>query len=114
MKHIEEIEREITQKETTHFRVGDTIKVMVKVPEADKVRIHPFEGLVIKRRGSGPGATFTMRKTSFGEGVEKIFPLYSPTIESITVVRKGKTRRSKIYYVRRKIGKAAKIASEQA
>ena len=111
MKRIEEIEKEMMKKEVPEFKAGDTIKVMVKVPEADKVRIHPFEGLVIKKKGRGTSTTFTLRKTSFGEGVERVFPLYSPIIESNQLIRKGKVRRAKIYYVRRKIGKGAKIDS---
>ena len=113
MKRIEDIEREMIKKEVADFKVGDTVKVMVKVPEADKIRIHPYEGVVIRRRGSGVGATFTVRKISFGEGVERIFPLYSPAIDSIEVIRKGSVRRSKIYYVREKVGKSAKIEAEQ-
>ncbi|MFC1704237.1 50S ribosomal protein L19 [Candidatus Omnitrophota bacterium] len=113
MKRIEEIEKEMMNKDIPAFNVGDTIRVMVKVPEADKIRIHPFEGLVLKKRGIGTSSTFTMRKISFGEGVERVFPLYSPIIESIEVLRKGKVKRAKIYYVRRKIGKGAKVESER-
>lgn len=114
MERIKAIEKEMVKKEILDFKVGDTVKVMVRVPEADKVRIHPFEGLVIKKRGVGTGATFTLRKTSFGEGVERIFPLYSPTIDSIEMVRKGRVKRVKIYYIRKKIGKASKVQSEAA
>jgi large subunit ribosomal protein L19 len=96
-------------KEIPSFGPGDTVKVFTRVVEGDKERLQPFEGVVISRRGSGTGETFMVRKVSFGVGVEKIFPLYSPTIDRIEVLRKGKVRRAKLYYIRDKKGKAAKI-----
>ncbi len=97
------------KKEVPPFRVGDTVKVFVKVVEGDKERIQPFEGVVISRRGNSVRETFMVRKVSFGIGVERIFPLHSPTVERIEVVRRGSVRRAKLYYLREKKGKAAKI-----
>ncbi len=91
------------------FNVGDTLRVFVKVVEGDKERIQPFEGVVIARRGGSIRGTFMVRKVSFGIGVERIFPLHSPSIEKINVVRRGSVRRAKLYYLREKKGKAAKI-----
>lgn len=114
MKRIESIEAEYAKKDIPDFTTGDTVKISVKVPEADKIRIHDFEGIVIRRRGSGTKATFTVRKISFGEGVERIFSLHSPTIEKITLVKKGKVKRNKIYYLRGKVGKqATKVKAEE-
>jgi len=91
------------------FNVGDTLRVFVKVVEGDKERIQPFQGVVIARRGGSIRGTFMVRKVSFGIGVERIFPLHSPSIEKINVVRRGSVRRAKLYYLREKKGKAAKI-----
>jgi large subunit ribosomal protein L19 len=108
------IEKQYHRNDLPKLSVGDTIKMKVKVAEADKVRIHPFEGTVIKIVGSGLKSTFTVRKVSFGEGIERIFPLHSPVIESIQVVHKGKTKRSRLYYLRGRAGKSAKLSIEQA
>lgn len=97
------------KKDMPEFVPGDTVKVFIKVVEGDKERLQPFEGVVISRRGGGTRASFTVRKVSFGMGVEKIFPLYSPSIDRIEVTRKGKVRRAKLYYLRDKKGKAAKV-----
>jgi large subunit ribosomal protein L19 len=91
------------------FRAGDTVRVNVKIREGDKSRIQAFEGVVIAIRRRGLGSTFTVRKVSFGYGVERIFPLYSPIIETIQVVKKGRVRRAKLYYLRQLKGKAARI-----
>lgn len=91
------------------FRAGDTVKVNFQVKEGDKVRIQVFQGVVISRRGSGTGETFTVRKISGGVGVERVFPLHSPKIDSVEVVRQGKVRRAKLFYLRQKAGKAARI-----
>lgn len=107
MDKIKLIEAEYMKKEYPAFNVGDTLKVMTKILEGDKVRLHPFEGLVIARRGTGIGKTFTVRKISYGEGIERVFSLYSPEIERIEVIRRGKVRRAKLYYLRNKIGKRA-------
>lgn len=96
-------------KEMPQFNVGDTVKVNVKVVEGDKERIQQFEGVVISRRGSGTKETFIVRKLSFGVGVERIFPLYSPILDSIEVVKRGSVRKAKLYYLRGKKGKETKI-----
>jgi large subunit ribosomal protein L19 len=91
------------------FRTGDTVRIHVKIKEGDKERIQVFEGIVIARKNGDLRSTFTVRKTSFGQGVERIFPLHSPIIEKIEVIRKGRVRRAKLYYLRDLRGKAAKI-----
>lgn len=114
MDKLKLIEQEYIKKEAPKFNVGDTVKVMVKIPEGDKVRLHPFEGVVIARRGSGIRINFTVRKVSYGEGIERVFPLYSPSIESIKVTRSGKVKRAKLYYLRGKVGKqATKIDAQE-
>ncbi len=95
------------------FNVGDTVKVYVKVVEGDKERIQPFQGAVIARKGSGSRETFMVRKVSFGVGVERIFPVSSPHIDRIEVVKRGVVRRAKLYYLRHKKGKAAKIKEKE-
>lgn len=95
------------------FRAGDTVKVGVKVIEGDRTRIQNYEGVCIARSNKGMGSNFTVRKMSFGEGVERVFPLYSPNIDSIEVVRKGVVRRAKLYYLRGLTGKKARIAERR-
>lgn len=95
------------------FEAGDTIKVMVRVREGDKERLQAFEGIVLAKKGGGINETFTIRKVSAGVGVERIFPLHSPTVGSIEVVRKGKVRRAKLYYLRNVTGKAARIKEKR-
>ena len=95
------------------FDVGDTIKMKIKVQEGEKSRLHPFEGTVIRKTGRGSKATFTVRKISFGEGVERIFPLHSPVITNLEVMSKGVVKRSKLYYLRDRIGKAARVKRQQ-
>lgn len=97
------------RREIPEFSIGDTLRVHVRVIEGDKERIQPFEGIVIGRRGSGIKETVMLRKVSHGVGVERIFPLHSPVIEKMEVVRKGDVRRAKLYYLRHKKGKAAKV-----
>jgi large subunit ribosomal protein L19 len=94
------------------FSVGDTVKMMVKVQEGDKARLHPFEGTVIRKTGRTSRATFTVRKISFGEGVERTFPLHSPVIEKFKVVSKGLVERSRLYYLRKRSGKAARVKKD--
>ncbi|MEN2985921.1 MAG: 50S ribosomal protein L19 [Thermodesulfovibrionaceae bacterium] len=106
---IRSIEERFKKNDIPDFRPGDTVRVHVKVKEADKERIQTFEGVVIARRGSGLRETFTVRKISFGVGVERVFPLHSPIIDKIEVVRKGDVRRAKLYYLRGKKGKEAKV-----
>lgn len=91
------------------FRIGDTIRVQVKIREGDKERLQAFEGTVIARKNSGMGETITVRKISFGHGVERIFPLNAPVIDSITTIRTGRVRRAKLYYIRKLRGKAARL-----
>lgn len=95
------------------FRPGDTLKVGVKVVEGDRTRVQNFEGVCIARSNKGMGSSFTVRKISFGEGVERVFPLYSPNVDSIEVVRKGIVRRAKLYYLRGRRGKSARIAERR-
>ena len=95
------------------FDAGDTVKVMVRVREGDKERLQAFEGIVLAKKGGGINETFTIRKVSAGVGVERIFPLHSPTVGSIEMVRKGKARRAKLYYLRNVTGKAARIKEKR-
>ena len=95
------------------FGAGDTVVVNVKVKEGERVRVQAYEGVCIARRGGGLNESFTVRKISYGEGVERVFPLYSPNIDSIKVVRRGKVRRAKLYYLRDRRGKSARIAEKQ-
>jgi len=108
-EQIKSIEAKYLREDLPDFKVGDTIKMMVKVAEADKVRLHPFEGAVIRKSGRGLKGTFTVRKISFGEGVERSFPLHSPAIDSLKVVSRGVVRRSKLYYLRDRVGKKTRI-----
>ena len=107
MDKIRLIEQEYTKKEIPDFKVGDTVKVMSKILEGDKVRLHPFEGIVIAKKEKGIRSSFTVRKVSYGEGVERVFPTYSPQIEQIKVIHRSKARRAKLYYLRGRLGKAA-------
>jgi large subunit ribosomal protein L19 len=101
------------KRDLGNFGIGDTVKVFIKVVEGDKERIQPFQGVVIGRKGSGTRETFMVRKVSFGVGVEKIFPLCSPAIDRVEVVKRGRVRRAKLYYLRGKKGKAAKIKEKE-
>lgn len=106
---IKSIEDAQLKKEEFQFNVGDTVKVSAKIKEGNRERIQVFEGTVIKRQGGSCRETFTVRKNSNGVGVEKTWPLHSPTIEKIEVVRRGKVRRAKLYYLRDRVGKKAKV-----
>lgn len=101
------------EKEIPDFRAGDTLRVGVKVVEGQRTRVQNFEGVCLARINRGMGSNFTVRKMSFGEGVERVFPLYSPNVDSITVVRKGAVRRAKLYYLRGRTGKKARIAERR-
>ncbi len=101
------------RREVPAFSVGDTVRIFIKVIEGDKERIQPFEGAVIARKNGGIRETFTVRKISFGVGVERIFPLHSPFIQEIKIVRFGQVRHAKLYYIREKKGKAAKLKERQ-
>ena len=116
MNLIQQIEAEEiakAAKDIPEFRPGDTLRVGVKVIEGDRSRVQNYEGVCIARANKGIGSNFTVRKISFGEGVERVFPLYSPNIDSITVVRKGVVRRAKLYYLRGRTGKRARIAERR-
>ena len=97
------------KKEVPAFNIGDTIRIEVRITEGSRSRLQAFEGTVIAKKGSGVSETFTVRRVSYGVGVERVFPLHSPHVESIKVVRRGKVRRSKLYYLRDRVGKAAKV-----
>jgi large subunit ribosomal protein L19 len=122
MNQLERLEQSLTQGQVPFFEIGDTVRVKVKVieertygkkTEEEKERIQVFEGVVIGRKGKKSNEMFTVRKISFGVGVERIFPIHSPSIAGIDVVRKGKVRRAKLYYLRTKKGKAAKVAERE-
>lgn len=106
---VNEITKEQMKSDLPDLRPGQTVRVDVKIKEGDKSRIQAYEGIVVKAQGSGIGKTFTVRKISSGVGVERTFPVHSPVIDSITVVRKGKVRRAKLFYLRDRSGKSAKI-----
>ena len=109
MDVIKAIEAEQMKENMDHFHVGDTVKVHFTIKEGDKERIQIYEGLVIAFKNGGIRKTFTVRKNSYGVGVERVFPVHSPRIEKIDVVRRGRVRRAKLYYIRSKVGKAAKV-----
>lgn len=113
MNVLEKIEQEQMRKDLPEFRSGDNVRVHVKIREGDKERIQVFEGTVISLRRARNHSTFTVRKVSFGHGVERIFPLHSPVIEKIEVVRSGRVRRAKLYYLRKLKGKAARLREER-
>ena len=108
-KIIEAINQENLKSSVPAFNVGDTVKVMIKVIEGDKERLQAFEGIVIAKKHGGISETFTVRRISYGVGVEKTFPIHSPKVADIQVVRRGKVRRAKLYYLRARTGKAAKV-----
>ena len=99
-------------KEVADFNVGDTIKVYAKIKEGNRERVQAFEGTVIARRGSGVSETFTVRRISYGVGVERVFPVHSPNVAKVELVRSGKVRRSKLYYLRDRVGKAARVKGQ--
>ena len=116
MNLIQQLEAEAVEnlgKDIPEFRAGDTVRVGVKVIEGTRERVQNFEGVVIARSNRSINSNFTVRKMSFGEGVERVFPLYSPIVDSITVVRRGVVRRSKLYYLRGRTGKSARIAERR-
>ena len=113
MSVIEEIERENLKKDVPAFNVGDTVKVYVKVVEAGKERLQAYEGIVIAKRNGSIRESFTVRRISYGIGVERTFPLHSPRIDRVEVVRHGKVRRAKLYYLRERTGKSAKVREDR-
>ena len=113
MDVLDQIEAEQTKKEAPTLRPGETVRVYVKVVEGEKERTQVFEGIVIRISGKGNRTTFTVRKISYGIGVERIFPLHSPRIEKVEVVSRGKVRRAKLYYLRERSGKGARLSEEE-
>ena len=110
---LKKIEASSLRKEPINFSVGDTVKVHVKVVEGDKERIQVFAGIVIARRGSGVNESFTVRRISYGEGIERVFPVHSPRVDKVVVERQGDVRRAKLTYLRGRIGKAAMLVKEK-
>ena len=106
---IRAIEKEQIREDLTQFNIGDTIKVHVRIKEGNRERIQVFEGTVIKKQNGGLGETFTVRRVAYGVGVERTFPINAPIIDKIDVVRRGKVRRAKLFYLRDRVGKAAKV-----
>ena len=113
MDRVAEIANEALRTDLPSFDPGDTVRVQVRVREGDKERLQAFEGVCIAKRGGGVGETFTVRKVSAGVGVERIFPLHSPTVASIEMVRRGRVRRAKLYYLRQLSGRAARIREKR-
>ncbi len=113
MNPVELVEREQLRTDLQDFKVGDTVKVHVKIVEGEKERVQPFEGVVIRRKRGGIRSTFTVRKISYGIGVERIFPLHSPRIDRIDVISRGKVRRARLFYLRNLRGKAARIKGQR-
>ena len=109
MDKVQAFVNEQLKTEVPQFNIGDTVKVYVRITEGEKQRIQLFEGTVIARRGAGISETFTVRRVSYGVGVEKTFPLHSPNVDKIVVFREAKVRRAKLYYLRDRVGKAAKV-----
>lgn len=112
MDALKIIEESSMKKELPSFSIGDTVKVGVRIREGKTERIQVFEGTVIAIKGSGISKTFTVRRVSYGVGVERVFPLHSSNVDSVTVIRKGKVRRAKLYYLRDRVGKAAKVKED--
>jgi len=114
MNTIDRVQQSLLEDRNFDFSIGDTVKVMVRVVEGSKEREQAFQGVVIKHKGGGAGETFTVRKISSGIGVERVFPVHSPNLKSVTVVRRGKVRRAKLYYLRDRVGKAARIKEKRS
>ncbi len=114
MDVLDKVNNPFMKRTITDFRVGDTVRVSVRIIEGEKNRLQDFEGVVIARKGGGIHETFTVRRISFGEGVERIFPLHSPRIQSIKIVRRGAVRRAKLYYLRGRIGRKATRVKEKS
>jgi large subunit ribosomal protein L19 len=113
MTKIEQLEKESIRLDMPNFRPGDTVKVHVKIKEGEKERIQAFQGVVISKRKGTTNATFTVRKVSYGIGVERIFPMHSPVIDKVELITRGRVRRAKIYYLRKLRGKAARIKEKR-
>lgn len=113
MNKLSEIEKILAKKDIPAFKAGDTIKVYVKIKEGDKMRLQAFEGICIAKKGSGLRESFTLRRISYGEGVERVFQSQSPLIDAIEVIRRGNVRRAKLYYLRKKVGKETKVKEKR-
>jgi len=109
MTKLKAIESKYMKKDVPKFTVGDTVKVYMKIVEEDKERLQAFEGIVIGKRGRGINETFTVRRISYGEGVERVFPMHAPSIDKVEIVRHGKVKRAKLYYLRKKVGKKTQV-----
>lgn len=112
MDALKLISQESLKEEIPQFNIGDTVRVDVNIREGERERIQQFEGTVIARKGSGISETFTVRRVSYGVGVERVFPLHSPNVKAVKVVRRGRVRRAKLYYLRDRVGKAAKVKEQ--
>ena len=112
MDALKIIAQDSVKTEVPQFNIGDTIRIGVNIREGDKERVQHFEGAVIARKGSGVAETFTVRRVSYGVGVERVFPVHSPNVKDITVIRRGSVRRAKLYYLRDRVGKAAKVKEQ--
>ncbi|MBU1887854.1 MAG: 50S ribosomal protein L19 [Candidatus Omnitrophica bacterium] len=113
MDKIKEIEKRFMKKEIPQFNVGDTVKVSVRIKEGEKTRLQGFEGIVIGKKGSSIKETFTVRRVSYGEGIERVFQLHSPTVDSVSVIKKGKVNKAKLYYLRGRVGKHTKVEEKR-
>lgn len=113
MERVDQLAREQMRADLPAFRPGDTVEVYVRIVEGDKERIQVFKGVVIRKRGGLTGATFTVRKVSYGVGVERVFPLHSPNLERVVVLSRGRVNRSRLYYLRGRAGKAARIKEKR-
>lgn len=113
MNALELVEREQLRTDLPELKVGDTVRVHVKIVEGEKERIQPFEGVIIRKKGGGIRSTFTVRKISYGIGVERVFPLHSPRIDRVDIISRGRVRRAKLFYLRNLKGKAARIKAEK-
>ena len=112
MDALKIISQSSLREEVPQFNIGDTVRVDVNIREGERERIQQFEGTVIARKGSGISETFTVRRVSYGVGVERVFPLHSPNVKAVKVVRRGRVRRAKLYYLRNRVGKAAKVKEQ--
>ncbi|MGN0558872.1 MAG: 50S ribosomal protein L19 [Acutalibacteraceae bacterium] len=112
MDALKKIAADSMKASLPQFGIGDTVRVSVNIREGDRERIQMFEGTVIAKKGSGVGETFTVRRVAYGVGVERVFPMHSPNVKDVTVIRKGKVRRSKLYYLRDRVGKSAKVKEQ--
>ena len=112
MDALKIIAQDSVKTEVPQFNIGDTIRIGVNIREGDKERVQHFEGTVIAHKGSGVAETFTVRRVSYGVGVERVFPVHSPNVKDITVIRRGSVRRAKLYYLRDRVGKAAKVKEQ--